>query len=125
MKSNTWLALILTLTLASGGSGVLAQTTNVAPTIPDAAAPKPKSTKPARSPGTRTAVRKPVAKTPKADYDHLETKTVTPGPAVVTEKNANVRGQASINSEVIGHLKRGDHIQVLEEVTVKRAKADE
>src|ERR1043166_2024129 len=123
MKSNTWLALTLTLALASGGS-VLAQTTN-APTIPaDGTAPKPKTTKP-KSSSTRTAVRKPASNAPKTYYAHLETKTVAPGPAVVTEKNANVRGQASINSEVIGHLKKGDHIQVLEEVTVKKAKTDE
>jgi len=124
MKSNTRLALILTLALASGGSGVLAQTTNFPPPLPDAAVPK-KAAKPARSSATKSAAKKTPAKAPRTDYTHLDAKPLTAGPAVVREKNANIRGQASINSEVIGHLKRGDHIQVLEEVTIKRPKADE
>jgi uncharacterized protein YgiM (DUF1202 family) len=48
-----------------------------------------------------------------------------PGPAVVTQPNVNVRGQAAINSDVVAHLKRGDHVTVLEEVTLKRPKTDE
>src|SRR5262245_54166808 len=33
---------------------------------------------------------------------------LTPGPAVVNTKNANIRGQAAINSEVVGSLKKGE-----------------
>lgn len=42
-----------------------------------------------------------------------------PGPAVATEKNVNVRGQAAYNSEIVTHLKRGDLVTVLEQVTKK------
>lgn len=50
---------------------------------------------------------------------------LTPGPAVVNTKNANVRGQAAINSEVVTALKRGEEVTVLEEVTLKKPKTDE
>ena len=50
---------------------------------------------------------------------------LTPGPAVVNTKNANVRGQAAINSEVVTSLKRGEQVTVIEEVTLKKPKTDE
>ena len=50
---------------------------------------------------------------------------LTPGPAVVNTKNANIRGQAAINSEVVASLKRGEQVTVLEEVTLKKTKTDE
>ena len=39
-------------------------------------------------------------------------------PAVVGERIVVVRGKADINGETIGHLKRGDTVTVLEEVTI-------
>ncbi|HKP38258.1 MAG TPA: SH3 domain-containing protein [Pyrinomonadaceae bacterium] len=50
---------------------------------------------------------------------------LTPGPAVVNTKNANVRGQAAINSEVVASLKRGEQVTVIDEVTLKKPKTDE
>jgi len=50
---------------------------------------------------------------------------LTPGPAVVNTKNANVRGQAAINSEVVTSLKKGEQVNILEEVTLKKPKTDE
>jgi SH3-like domain-containing protein len=46
----------------------------------------------------------------------------TPEPAVVSQKNVNVRGQALLNSEVVAHLKKGDKITVIEEITTKKKK---
>jgi hypothetical protein len=40
-------------------------------------------------------------------------------------KNVNVRGQANINSEIVTHLKRGELVTVLDEITLKSAKPDE
>lgn len=73
-----------------------------------AAKPKPKATadKKAAEP------EKPVA-------------TIGAGPAVAREKNVNVRAQALINSEIVTHLKRGDLVNVIEEITLKKAKTDE
>jgi len=48
----------------------------------------------------------------------------TPEPAVVSQKNVNVRGQALLNSEIVAHLKKGDKVMVLEEITTKK-KQDE
>ena len=50
---------------------------------------------------------------------------LTPGPAVVNTRNANVRGQAKITSEVVASLKRGEQVNVLEEVTLKKTRTDE
>src|SRR4051812_29060115 len=55
----------------------------------------------------------------------LKATPVSPGPAVVTQKSVNIRGQAAINSEVIVRLQKGDHVNVVEEVTLKNPKADE
>src|SRR5688572_33075075 len=37
---------------------------------------------------------------------------LTPGPAVVNTRNANVRGQAAINSEAVPSLKRAEQVNV-------------
>src|SRR4029434_8154330 len=50
---------------------------------------------------------------------------LSPGPAVVKQNNVNVRGKAAISSEVVTRLKKGDTVTVLEEVTLKKPKADE
>ncbi len=42
--------------------------------------------------------------------------------AVVTQKNVNVRGQPSLYSEVICHLKKGDKVTILEEVAPAKPK---
>lgn len=46
-------------------------------------------------------------------------------PAVARQDHVNIRGQAHINSEVVGHLQKGDTVTVLEEVTLKHPKTDE
>jgi len=48
-----------------------------------------------------------------------------PEPAVAKQANVNIRGQALLNSEIVGHLKKGDAVTILEEVTLKKAKQDE
>ncbi len=45
--------------------------------------------------------------------------------ATAKQNNINVRGQAHINSEVIAHLKQGQSVTVLEDVTIKHPKTDE
>ena len=66
------------------------------------------------------------AKTKKSAATPLEPALpLTPGPAVVREKTVNVRGKAAINSEVVNQLKRDERVTVIEEVTLKKPKADE
>ena len=50
---------------------------------------------------------------------------LTPGAATVSAKRVNIRGQATIHSEIVGHLTNGEPVTVLEEVTSKSAKDDE
>ena len=50
---------------------------------------------------------------------------LTPGAATVGAKRVNIRGQATIHSEIVGHLTNGEPVTVLEEVTSKTAKNDE
>jgi uncharacterized protein YgiM (DUF1202 family) len=47
------------------------------------------------------------------------------GPAIVRAENVNIRGQASINSEVIAKAKKGDKVDVLEIITLTKTKTDE
>ncbi len=99
MKLKHWLPLTLAL-----ATGLVAQHV-----FADAPAAPPKSAANKKS----TAADKPAAP-PSA-----------PEPAVVKEKVANVRGQAAINSEIVSRLKRGDKVTILEEITLKKPKADE
>jgi len=70
---------------------------------------------------TKPAPKKEAAKPAKPEI----VKSAAPEPAVAMSKNVNVRGQANINSEVVTHLKRGEVVTILEEITLKSPKADE
>jgi uncharacterized protein YgiM (DUF1202 family) len=50
---------------------------------------------------------------------------LVPGPATVGANNINVRGQASLKGEVIAHLTSGDAVTVLEQINLRKHKADE
>src|SRR5688572_27615130 len=86
--------------------------------LPPAGAGENKTEAPAKKPERSRA--KPSAATPAQPQLPL-----TPGPAVVNTRNANVRGQAKISSEVVTALKKGEQVTVLEEVTLKKPKTDE
>ncbi len=89
---------------------------------PAGAADTKKTEAPAKSKAAKTKAAKSKPSTAAPAQPQLP---LTPGPAVVNTKNANVRGQAAINSEVIASLKRGEQVNVLEEVTLKKTKTDE
>src|SRR5689334_17259198 len=42
-----------------------------------------------------------------------------PEPGAAKQNNVNVRGQATMNSEIVTHLKKGEPITILEEITIK------
>ena len=125
MKNKTWMGLTLSLAVACFGATAIAQNANQPPAAPADSTAKPKASSSKKA--TSKSTKKDSSKVAKKDDSSKrpESRALTPGPAVVTEKNANVRGQAAINSEVIAHLKRGDHIQVIEEVTLKKPRTDE
>lgn len=66
---------------------------------------------------------KPAAKKKDAASE-LRTVPLVPGPAVVDANNVNVRGQAKLNSEVVGRLTKGEAVTVLQEI-VRNSGPDE
>jgi uncharacterized protein YgiM (DUF1202 family) len=103
---------------------------------PDAtqAAPAPApETKPEAKPKTSTKKKKASTKskstksTAKSDSSSGSGKVVynPPASATVKQEFVNVRGQASFIGEVITHLKKGETVTVLEEITLKKPKKDE
>ncbi len=51
--------------------------------------------------------------------------TLVPGPATVDADNVNLRGQAGLKGEVVGHVKKGDTVTVLSEINLEKPKAGE
>ena len=99
---------------------VPAATTNATPAPPLA----PTNTAKAKPVAKKTAAKpasKPVAKKAAPQPEPV----FAPEPGVARQNNVNVRGQASINSEVIGHLQKNDPITILEEIVIKKPKLDE
>ena len=146
MKTNCWL--VLGVMLAT--SAVAQVNTNSAP-----AAPAPAVTVPAPAATTMVAPVATNAPAKKAAVKHKKTtakkkgaKTATkakksaaaksevaaaaeapvtllPGDAEVATDHVNVRGQAGVKGEVIAHLKKGDKVTVIAEITLDKHKADE
>ena len=92
----------------------------VAPTAPvetgktNAPATKAKSGKKKSAPKKK---QKPQAQTVKKEKPaELKTTPLMPGPATVEANNVNIRGQAKLNSEVVGKLNKGQEVTVLEEI---------
>lgn len=86
---------------------------------------KKKSTKKKTTTSTKKK-ESPKAKASKSAASIAPAEPLVPGePAVARQNNVNMRGQARINSEVVGHLKKGEVVTVLEEVTVAHPKTDE
>ena len=51
--------------------------------------------------------------------------TLVPGPATVAGENVNLRGQAGLKGEVVGHVKKGDTVTVISEINIEKPKAGE
>jgi uncharacterized protein YgiM (DUF1202 family) len=55
----------------------------------------------------------------------LKSVPLVAGPAVVVATHVNVRAQAKLHSEVVGHLTKGQQVTVLEEITLNNSAPDE
>jgi uncharacterized protein YgiM (DUF1202 family) len=84
--------------------------------------PAAKPAKSAKKKSAKTAATR--KKTKPAAGPDLEITIVPNQPAAPKQDHVNVRGRASINSEVVTHLNRSDTVTVLDVITVK-AKTDE
>jgi uncharacterized protein YgiM (DUF1202 family) len=119
MKKNCWLifgAMLSTSVLAQPSnpppSELIATPAPVAAAVTNAApvAPKKKAAAPAKT----------AAKAPKkAAAAPQITTPLVPGPATVDAENVNLRGQAGLKGEVVGHVTKGEQVTVLEEVLLK------
>ncbi len=122
--------LILATMVSAVGMAEVITNAPVAVPPPDAAAAPPAATNSAASkPAHKSARKKHPAKpgAPKATQPaRLEASPlVVNAPAVARQDHVNVRGQAGINSEIVTHLKQGETVLVLEEITLKHPKTDE
>lgn len=129
MKLKHWMLLAFALFSGVAAEGILAQAPppspqeTAPPVVPAGdATPKAETKKP--QPRKKAAAPSKDAKANKAASENMAA-PISPGPAVAREKNVNIRGQAAINSEIVTRLKRGDLVTVLEEITLKKPKADE
>jgi uncharacterized protein YgiM (DUF1202 family) len=93
----------------------------VAPTSTPAAVPKA-TAKPAKKHTAKAA--KPAAEVPKPAVDEKPV-FLSPGPAAITGNNVNVRGKATLFSEVVTRLNSGDSVKVIEQVIRDKPKAGE
>jgi len=94
-------------------AGVVAPAFAADPPVIPADLPPPKADAKRK---TVAAAKKPAAKPAPADHKSGDANVIVlphPEPAVVSQKNVNVRGQALLNSEIVAHLKKGDRISVL------------
>lgn len=55
----------------------------------------------------------------------LRSVPLTAGPAVVVANNVNVRGQAKLRSEIVGHVTKGQTLTVVQEITLTNSAPDE
>jgi SH3-like domain-containing protein len=121
--------LVSTSVLAQSPAPTPAAVPAPADTSPTPAAPVPPDTGTAPK-AKKTAKKKTVKK--KAAPAAAAAPSSMPGEPIMANQaaaakqdNINVRGQARINSEVVGHLKKGEVVNVLEIVTLPHPKTDE
>jgi len=117
MKTNFWMMAGVLLS-----ANLLAQPATNTPlvmtgtNVATPAATKP-ATKPAAKNGKKTAA--PVA--PRVEKPIV----LVPGPATITGDNVNVRGRASFVGEILKRLKKGDTVNVIEQVYLSKPKPNE
>ena len=119
MNKTPWMFVAVLL-----AAGLAAPTFAADPPVIPADVPPPtpakSDAKKKAAPTKKTAPTKGAAEKPAAKKADETVKLSSPEPAVVSQKNVNVRGQARISSEVVSHLNKGDKITVLEEITTKK-----
>src|SRR3954464_9541815 len=119
MKISFRAIIATTLALGCITLRVAAQGTTSAPAS-TAISPAPAKSKVQTKGATKPAAKKAEPKTSAKSEPLLH-----PEPGAAKQNNVNVRGQATMNSEIVTHLKKGEPITILEEITIKKPKQDE
>jgi uncharacterized protein YgiM (DUF1202 family) len=135
MRKNVWLFLAVMLSTRllaqqvtnpppaapiaapSNAPAPAAVTTNATP-VTNAAKPKAESKK------SKKSEKKSAAKKKESVPEPVTTPLVV-GKASVIASNVNIRGQAKLRSEVIGKLQKGDSVDVLEEILLRKSETNE
>ena len=99
--------------------------TAVTLTAPAVAPVENKTNAPVKKSAPAKAKKKAAAKAPAAAAEKKAPVTLVPGPATVAVDNINLRGQAGLKGEVVGHAKKGDAITVVSQINLDKAKAGE
>jgi uncharacterized protein YgiM (DUF1202 family) len=139
MKMNYWL--ILSALVATSATAQTSSNTPALPEIPPPATTAPASTaivpptnvvsttsapaKPAKKKTATKAKKKAPAKPASTAPMPEATVALTPGPAQVMVANLNVRGQAGLKGEVVGHVQKGDTVTVISQITLDKHQANE
>ena len=133
MKTKYWLVLATTLS-TSLMAQVVTNAPRAVPTAATAPAPALNLSAPAQAdaPAAKSAPKKSAKKkktpTPRKSPAAVAKEAalkVTLGTTQITGDNVNVRGQATIRSEVIAKLAKGDTVTVLDEITLEKPAANE
>jgi len=132
MKKQIWSVFVATIS-----TGLLAQTNPPVSTAP-AATPAPAMTAPAATAAepapamTNAPAKKKVVPHKKRKLAAAKEATIAetpvvlaPGPAEINAGSVNIRGQASFKGEVVARLSQGDTVTVLEQINLRKHKADE
>jgi uncharacterized protein YgiM (DUF1202 family) len=144
MKTNCWLILgtmLATTAVAQVNPNTLPPIpapANAAPAPAPAAAtvaptdtattnavPKKHVKKAAKKKALAQAADKKTDKADKTAETTLAPVTLVPGTATVAAENLNLRGQAGLQGEVVGHVKKGDTVTVIAEINLDKPKAGE
>lgn len=125
MKTNCWL--VLGMMMAT--SAVAQVSTNALPEIPAPATVVPAAPAVVK---TNTIAPAPKKKVPITHKKKAAAKKISEpasalvaGSATVISPNLNMRGQAGMKGEVVGHLKSGDAVNVISQINLDKHAADE
>ena len=125
MKTNCWL--VLGMMMAT--SAVAQVNTNALPEIPAPATVTPAAPAVVETNAVAPAPKKKTSVTHKkkaaAKKISEPTSALVAGSATVISPNLNVRGQAGLKGEVVGHLKSGDTVMVISQINLDKHAADE
>jgi len=141
MKTNSWL--VLGMLVATSAVAQVSTNAPVPATLPPVNATPAPAVAPTGEAPVKAAAKKPVVKHKKdkkivtkapgtkAPAKPVEKKIAEPtiplvaGPATVVAEKVNLRGQAGLKGEVVGHVKKGETVTVITEINLDKPAAGE
>ncbi len=125
MKTNSWLVIgtmLATTAVAQVNTNALPEIPAPATAVAGAAPVVAAST---NALGSAPKKKAPIHKKKPARKISEPAVLLMPGPAIVSTANLNIRGQAGLKGEAIGHLKSGDTVTVIAQINLDKHAVDE